>query len=179
MGNLRAAIWTSLAIWALSLQIAKGQESAECCEVAEHPVTVMRLGTLPDAPSAVQSPTKPRFFAMRRWDEPALRNPFKSRTWVAAHLLFGGALASDAIITKLRAPNTHFPNGVPCAETNPGLPQHPTNGDLWRDSAVQFGAITAMDWLLARYVNLPLSLGPATYGTVKHAQGAYSWKNCR
>ena len=135
----------------------------------------------PDAPSTVVRDGgvhRPGLFAGRRWTDPPLRNPFASKTFDAAFLVYGMSSLADAAITHHRAGRTYFTDGTPCFEQDPELSLRPTNAELWTKHGIEFGAVLGLNWIAARYAWLPISWGAAGYGTVVHARGAYSWRGC-
>jgi hypothetical protein len=134
--------------------------------------------SIPEAP-AIQK--QPGLFSGRHWSDPPLRNPFASKTFDTVFALYGMASFADAAVTHLRAGRTHKGSIYnTCTEQDIELlSARPTNGQLWAKHGIEFGAVLAFGWLNARYTWLPIAWGSATYGTVQHARGAYSWTDCQ
>ena len=176
--------WTTAAILLLSLRSAAqdAPHQSVCTKWATlengYVIPIQSKCELPDAPQP-QVEKKPGLFAFRRWTDPPLRNPFKSKTFDLAFTSYLLADFADAAITHHRAGQTRYNGGAECWEGNPELGAKPTNATLWKANGIEYGAILGLGWLSARYFTLPFAWGSATYGTVLHGRGAYSWRNCQ
>lgn len=124
---------------------------------------------LPDAPymSATTVHNSPASF-----DHPRVQRSLDWR-FISAHGIYASALVFDDLVTI---------RGVShgCAEANPDLGPRPTGKQLAIHGAIEFAAVTAMDYLLKRTHVPGLSYVGVGIGTLKHVRGGVEWvrTNC-
>lgn len=99
----------------------------------------------------------------------ALKSP-RNLDWhfITAHSVYAGSLAFDMTVTKIGVSNG-------CHEANGALGPHPSTGRIVGYGLAEFGAITAMDYLLKRTHIPALSYVGASIGTFKHISGGRQW----
>lgn len=179
--------YAGIAIWlVLACLSVHGQDKSTCAQygydsngqLTSHDIPCSSVPQwLPDNPTP-QPERRITVWSLRKWTEPALRNPFKSKTFNLAFITYGLTDFADGAITHHRAGRTIRASGIECFESNGDLSPKPRNGELWAAGGIEFGAMLGLGWLSARYEWLPIAWGQATYGTVIHARGAYAWKDC-
>ena len=92
-----------------------------------------------------------------------------SKKFLAAHTVYLGSIVYDAELAHQGLAHHR------CVEENTNLGIHPSRGEFYAKSLLVFGAVSGLDWFIAktgiRY--LPY-IGPAT-GTAIHLTGGSKW----